>query len=738
MNDLGWTLGWLTVQVAILLLPAIGLHALASRRGPASAAWVATVSLAMVVILGVLALVPLPSGQGGEAKARVQLSPILAPDPSAKPDPTASAIPDARVRGAEARSRAFAGLRLAWSGIERRAAGPVARFRAWGRIWAVALLAGSAFGLIRLSVGLWAVRLCRRRGRTVDDPALIGLVEELGRAMGCDRPVQIREVFDLTTPATAGWLRPMLLLPGDWRGWDEAERRAVVAHELAHVIRGDYAAGLVARLAEIMNPFHPMVRWMAGRLQLEQELAADAMGAKFAGGRSGYLRALARLALEQRERPGTWPARAFLPARGTLIRRIAMLNDKEFKDANGRAWSAAGRRAAVFGLLTLTVGVASWKAPVKAQEFKPGAASIPGEATTGEPTEPAPAVEPFEVRYIPETMEGIVAFRPAAIGRRLGTAGLNAFIRGMMADDFASIIKALKIDPKQPGFRKLGCEDIESVAVGVSFDSMPGVNPKPPKDAEGKPLHRIMFSGFTARAAAPFDWLAFLRQWKLEVKEVRDARKPYYTLVWPDRPILPFAFFLPDDRTLVIDEVRSIKTLANREVQEAPAYLRGADWERVNRGLVAVALNNKDDSFSKTYDLSRPDDAFVLVLFNGVDRWTLGVADRDEIAFRAEVTARDPSAAETIARLMIADFKLGRAALDALPPSEGMKGQAIRLGQQFLAKLAVKADGPSASAIADGFGTLADVYAIIKADLEEEMRQAKAEQAKANPKTEKR
>ena len=34
MNDLGWTLGWLAVQVVALLIPAVGLHALATRRGP--------------------------------------------------------------------------------------------------------------------------------------------------------------------------------------------------------------------------------------------------------------------------------------------------------------------------------------------------------------------------------------------------------------------------------------------------------------------------------------------------------------------------------------------------------------------------------------------------------------------------------------------------------------------------------------------------------------------------------
>ena len=34
-------------------------------------------------------------------------------------------------------------------------------------------------------------------------------------------------------------------------------------------------------------------------------------------------------------------------------------------------------------------------------------------------------------------------------------------------------------------------------------------------------MHNIQFGGMTARTVAPFDWLAYLRQWRLELEEVR-------------------------------------------------------------------------------------------------------------------------------------------------------------------------------------------------------------------------
>jgi hypothetical protein len=58
MNDLGLTLLWLAVQVSILLLPALAINALTSRRGPAAGAWVGALSLGLVLALNVMALVP--------------------------------------------------------------------------------------------------------------------------------------------------------------------------------------------------------------------------------------------------------------------------------------------------------------------------------------------------------------------------------------------------------------------------------------------------------------------------------------------------------------------------------------------------------------------------------------------------------------------------------------------------------------------------------------------------------
>ena len=106
---------------------------------------------------------------------------------------------------------------------------PAARCRPWGRALAVSCLAVALGGLLRLIAGLWAVHILRLRGRPVDEPDLGRLLLALLTSMACRRRVELRETSDLTAPATAGWRRPVILLPEDWRSWDDDERLAVLA-----------------------------------------------------------------------------------------------------------------------------------------------------------------------------------------------------------------------------------------------------------------------------------------------------------------------------------------------------------------------------------------------------------------------------------------------------------------------------------------------------------------------------
>jgi beta-lactamase regulating signal transducer with metallopeptidase domain len=719
MNDLGLTMAWLAVQVSLVLVPALVLYAMAARRSPAAGASVAAMSLGLVVALTVAAFLPgIGRGHPVEPVRVAEMSPAPAA-PVGAPIATDRAAPS-RQPGARG---PFADWRVAWARIERGAAEPAERVRPWGRALAVVVLAGIAIGSIRLVLGLAAVVACRRRGRPVDDAGMVGLLDELSEAIGCRAAIDLCEVPDLAGPATAGWLRPVILLPDDWRSWDDSERRAVLAHELAHIVRGDYAAGLVARLALALHGYHPMVHWLAGQLRLQQELAADAIGATHAGGRTGYLVALSRLALIQDGRSPCWPARAFLPARGTLIRRIRMLRNETRTEGFERPWTRARRLAMTAFLLAVTAAVMTLRGPARGGED--------GAPTAVEPKAGAPAT-PAEIAskppfYALDGVHGVIAIRPAAAARYAAVSRFVPLVDDILGFDLSDIAKQLHLDRTRPGFVRLDIDNLEWITFGVRFGQTTW---------KGEKRGTIMFSNPAFRTVKPFDWLAFLRQWRFEFVEVREGGSVFYKIAGPLTDALgpDSCVYLPDDRTIVFDQQKVVRKLAGGQVPSLPALLRGPDWERACRGVVAAALSNDGGALAKTLDLGRPDDAVAVSLLKGVDHWTFSVDDADSVALRATAACAGGNASDLLARTVDALVKQGRNSIEIAArevSSEPGHERAFRMVRALVAHARVEHTDHSVGVHTDGFGTLTDFAAMV----EEEVRSAeKPQKPKETPK----
>jgi beta-lactamase regulating signal transducer with metallopeptidase domain len=714
------TFAWAAVQVTLVMLPAAALQAWASRRSAASGAWMAAVGLALGAAVSVAAFVP-RARRGDESPGTVPI--VVAKTVAGEVDrghAATSGVAGRQPAGPSGRSGrpslrrpalSFDGFLGILGRLELGAAAPAARLRRFGGALAVVGIAGAGVGLIRLLVGLWAVRLCRHRGTIVRDPEVLVPLEEIRRALGGPRAVEVRELPELTTPATAGWRHPLILLPPDWRTWREAERRAVLAHELAHISRWDYAAGLVARLAVALNAVHPLVHWMAGRLQLQQELAADAVAARFAGGREAYLHTLARLALEQDGPSPGWPLRAFLTGRGTLIRRIAMLQKESVTE--DRPWPRPGRLLAGLCLLVVASSAAMLRGPAWAGEGEKRRGS--SQATRVAPNPGGDGVsppDPFDLQYVSEGVPGIVALRPAACVRHPGLAGVARLLEEVYLTMLAN---QCGVSLSQPGRLKLGLADIEWVTTNLNF-GRGGVG------EHGEPLHTIMMGAPVAvRTTRPFDWLRFLREWRFEFEEAREGDRVYYKVTGVVQPQIGSdpCVYLPDDRTMVLSDTDSIRKLIRRRVPFHPAHLTGADWDRVSRGLLVLAIQDRDGVLAKDYDLGRPDDEVVLPLLKGVDHWVLGVDDTESLGVHAFAACRGDASA-TIARTAETLVTLGRAAVGreaAAIRTDENAARALRLAEALLANLRVGHDDHSVRLDAEGFGTLAELGTIAEAGL---------------------
>jgi hypothetical protein len=166
----------------------------------------------------------------------------------------------------------------------------------------------------------------------------------------------------------------------------------------------------------------------------------------------------------------------------------------------------------------------------------------------------------------------------------------------------------------------------------------------------------------------------------------------------------------------------------------------------VSQDLLAVAIDNHEGKLAQQLDLGRPDDAelaAVLSLLKGVDRWIIGLPDAETLSFRADATTLDAEAASTVARTIEAQARLGSAGLHALPIPEDPTGtdvevQGLRHVERLLTNLKATSEGRSLVVRSEAFGTFADLAPLIKAGILDAMSGPKAEQAKADPKAEKR
>ena len=140
----------------------------------------------------------------------------------------------------------------------------------FGVIW----LAGVALRGLGLGRQLRRVRRARRFADPLDAATCAALgPQSVGLAWSAEAPV----------PMVTGLLRPLVLIPSSMRTQPIEELRLAVAHELAHVRRGDLWLGWIPALAEALFWFHPLVARAADEYSQACEEACDAEALRATG-----------------------------------------------------------------------------------------------------------------------------------------------------------------------------------------------------------------------------------------------------------------------------------------------------------------------------------------------------------------------------------------------------------------------------------------------------------------------
>jgi beta-lactamase regulating signal transducer with metallopeptidase domain len=211
------------------------------------------------------------------------------------------------------------------------------------RIW----LAGAAVGLSILLIGMLRLTWLAIHAHRITAGRWHDLAGEISQSYGLRRPITLLQSPHPSLLVTWGLARPKVILPAAAAAWSEERARVVLAHELAHIRRGDWIVQLSAELLRAFYWFNPLLWVACRRLRLESEHACDdeVMSRGVEG--TDYATHLIELARALNQRRHTWFPAPAMARPSSLERRVrAMLNVQHDRGSLSRR-----TRAAVFILL---------------------------------------------------------------------------------------------------------------------------------------------------------------------------------------------------------------------------------------------------------------------------------------------------------------------------------------------------------------------------------------------------
>ncbi|MCA9691798.1 MAG: hypothetical protein KC636_19490 [Myxococcales bacterium] len=270
--------------------------------------------------------------------------------------------------------------------------------RDWRPIVALVWLLGVTLSLTRFA-GVW-LRLARRlrTRRTVRGGGVYELLARLCGAVGLRKPVRLTCTPAIAVPLASGVLRPEICIPRrSVRGLSPRSQEALLAHELAHVLRRDPLWRLVGGLIESVLFFQPLNRLATRELAICSEYLCDA----WAAARTGRPLALAQCLTEVAQWMTPTSYRSPLPAMAS--RQPSLLRQRVERLLAADPSRLQGRRGARVG-----AGLVGLSMFVAVALVAPGAmGSLRGPALAGDCLEPAAPAIAFDASARPGVVPAI-------------------------------------------------------------------------------------------------------------------------------------------------------------------------------------------------------------------------------------------------------------------------------------------------------------------------------------------
>ena len=240
----------------------------------------------------------------------------------------------------------------------------------WAQVAIVVWIAGVLASLGTLAVGALWLSWLGSRARSAGEPWLAA-ERDVRQQMGLRWQVRVLITPHPALLVTWGLHSPVILLPEDADTWSSERVRLVLAHEMAHLRRGDWLTQLGAELIRSVNWFNPLFWLASAQLRRESEHACDDIVLESGIGGTSYASHLVDLARRFSIHGRTWLPAPSIARPSTLERRVrAMLNPH----LNRRPVSVWRRVAIAVVLVAIALPIA---AAARAQNAPGGTVSDP-------------------------------------------------------------------------------------------------------------------------------------------------------------------------------------------------------------------------------------------------------------------------------------------------------------------------------------------------------------------------
>lgn len=251
---------------------------------------------------------------------------------------------------------------------------------------------------LRLAIGCGRVAQMVREARSELDSEWSDALRRLSGRLGLTRGVRLLHSTRVEVPTVIGWFRPVILVPlSALTGLEPKQIETILAHELAHVRRHDYAVNLFQSVVETLFFYHPAVWWISRQIRIEREHCCDDLAIAVCGDPLLYATALTEL---EELRVVAQPSVA--ANGGSLLSRIRRIAGRDETTHVHPGWIAALSMTTLLAAATIAAPVRpddSWRSNGPAL-FWPGdsaagtlAATLVGSRSASQ-HEPAEPIEP--------------------------------------------------------------------------------------------------------------------------------------------------------------------------------------------------------------------------------------------------------------------------------------------------------------------------------------------------------